>query len=201
MGSRDLGQRSVSSWAARGTLLAALIAPLTLSLIDGAGVAHAQNAAARGGSSGLPIPRYVSLKSNPVNVRRGPARDHEIAFVYEKAGLPVEVFGEYDNWRRIRDADGDEGWVYHALLSGRRTVIVAPWLMSDETPDPLDLKASASADARTVARLAPGVLADVETCDGRWCELSGEGPSGAGYDGWMAQDKLFGVYPGEIVDD
>ena len=156
----------------------------------------AQGQSARGGSSGLPIPRYVSLKSNPVNVRRGPARDHEIAFVYEKAGLPVEVFGEYDNWRRIRDADGDEGWVFHALLSGRRTVLVAPWLTRDGAAEPLELKATTSADARTVARLEPGVLADVETCDGRWCRISGEG-----YDGWMAQDKLFGVYPGEIIDD
>ncbi|MEM7566541.1 MAG: SH3 domain-containing protein [Pseudomonadota bacterium] len=190
--------------AARGwrMAMAALLVAGALPMLGlASGLSEAGAQSARGGSSGLPIPRYVSLKSNPVNVRRGPARDHEIAFVYEKAGLPVEVFGEYDNWRRIRDADGDEGWVYHALLSGRRTALVAPWLLRDETAEPVDLKASGSADARTVARLSPGVLADVEACDGRWCRLSGEGPSGTAYDGWMAQDQLFGVYPGEVVDD
>ena len=42
-------------------------------------------------TSGLPIPRYVSLKSDHVNVRAGPTKDNDVAWVYTRAGLPVEI--------------------------------------------------------------------------------------------------------------
>src|ERR1700761_9209756 len=71
--------------------------------------------------SGLPVPRFVSLKSDHVNVRGGPNKDQDVAWVYTRPGLPVEITAEYENWRRIRDSDGAEGWVYHSLLSGKRT--------------------------------------------------------------------------------
>jgi SH3-like domain-containing protein len=70
-------------------------------------------------SSGLPVPRYVSLKSDHVNVRAGPTKDNDVAWVYTRSGLPVEITAEFENWRRVRDSEGAEGWVYHSLLSGR----------------------------------------------------------------------------------
>ena len=85
--------------------------------------AHAAEQA--GTASGLPVPRFVSLKSDKVNVRAGPTKDHDVAWVYSRAALPVEVTAEFENWRRIRDWEGAEGWVYHSLLSGRRTALVA----------------------------------------------------------------------------
>ncbi len=75
-------------------------------------------------TSGLPIPRYVSLKSDHVNVRAGPTKDNDVAWVYTRSGLPVEITAEFENWRRVRDSEGAEGWVYHSLLSGRRTAVV-----------------------------------------------------------------------------
>src|ERR1700750_558216 len=75
-------------------------------------------------SSGLPVPRYVSLKSDHVNVRAGPTKDNDVAWVFTRAGLPVEITAEFENWRRVRDSEGAEGWVYHSLLSGRRTAVV-----------------------------------------------------------------------------
>ncbi len=80
-----------------------------------------------GSSTGLPLPRYVSLKSDKVNLREGPSKDHRTTWVFERAGLPVEITAESDNWRRIRDSEGTEGWVLQSLLSGRRTALVAPW--------------------------------------------------------------------------
>ena len=71
------------------------------------------------------MPRFVSLKSDKVNVRAGPTKDHDVAWVYSRAALPVEVTAEFENWRRIRDWEGAEGWVYHSLLSGRRTALVS----------------------------------------------------------------------------
>ncbi len=74
-------------------------------------------------TSGLPVPRYVSLKSDHVNVRAGPTKDNDVAWVYTRSGLPVEITAEFENWRRVRDSEGAEGWVYHSLLSGRRTAV------------------------------------------------------------------------------
>ena len=70
------------------------------------------------------MPRYVSLKSDHVNVRAGPTKDNDVAWVYTRSGLPVEITAEFENWRRVRDSEGSEGWVYHSLLSGRRTAVV-----------------------------------------------------------------------------
>src|SRR5262245_26457172 len=96
---------------------AALTTVLALSL--GAVPDFSAVAAGDGADSGkLPIPRFVSLKSDRVNVRSGPTKDHEVTWVYTRTGLPVEITAEYENWRRIRDWEGAEGWVYHSLLSG-----------------------------------------------------------------------------------
>src|SRR5882757_4525160 len=81
-------------------------------------------AADSGNGSGLPTPRYVSLKSDKVNVRGGPTKDNDVTWVYTRAGLPVEITAEFENWRRVRDSEGAEGWVYHSLLSGRRTAVI-----------------------------------------------------------------------------
>jgi len=111
--------------------------------------------------------------------------------VFTRSGLPVEITAESDNWRRIRDWEGSEGWVYHSLLSGRRTALVAA-----KQPDELvPLYEKADAQSGLVARLQPGVLATVKQCSGSWCRISG-----AGFDGWIAQERLWGVYANEKVD-
>jgi SH3-like domain-containing protein len=143
-----------------------------------------------GSSSGLPIPRYVSLKSDRVNLREGPSKDHRTQWVFERAGLPVEITAEFEQWRKIRDSEGTEGWVLQQLLSGRRTAIIAPW-----KKDFMILHASVGGSQDLVARLQPGVIASVKSCDGKWCRIYGEG-----YDGYIEQTLLWGVYPGEKVD-
>ena len=85
-------------------------------------------------TSGLPVPRYVSLKSDHVNVRAGPTKDNDVAWVYTRSGLPVEITAEFENWRRVRDSEGAEGWVYHSLLSGRRTAVVTMKHKDDLAP-------------------------------------------------------------------
>ncbi|MDR3495954.1 MAG: SH3 domain-containing protein [Ancalomicrobiaceae bacterium] len=143
-----------------------------------------------GRTSGLPLPRFVSLKSSPVNVRQGPSMDHDIAWKFLKAGIPVEVTQEFDIWYRIRDAEGQEGWVQKTLVSGKRTAVISPW---DKGP-PLALYDRASGNTR-VALIEHDVIVDVSTCDGKWCRIVA-----AGTRGWIEQDKLWGVYPGEKVE-
>ncbi|MEW5423751.1 SH3 domain-containing protein [Amorphus sp. 3PC139-8] len=167
------------------TVIVALVAAVLA--VGGAVAAQAQTAK---GPSGLPLPRFVSLKSNEVNVRVGPGTDYAIKWTFKRQGWPVEVVQEFDNWRRIRDSDGAEGWVYHSLLSSDRTALVAPW-----RSDPVPLRAGPDDEARVVALLEPLVLARVESCDKRWCEISGKA-----WSGFISQKTLFGVYPNESFD-
>jgi SH3-like domain-containing protein len=146
----------------------------------------------KGQVTGLPVPRFVSLKSDEVNVRRGPAWDQGIAWVFRRAGLPVEVIAEFDVWRQVRDSEGGTGWVVGTLLSGRRTVLIAPWKQKGA---PVDLHSAASRTSTISARLAPGVLGDVADCDGQWCRITAGSVSG-----YMAQDLVWGAYPGEKID-
>ncbi|WGD28352.1 SH3 domain-containing protein [Ancylobacter sp. WKF20] len=141
--------------------------------------------------SGLPVPRFVSLKADKVNVRSGPTRDHAVAWVFTRAGLPVEITAEFETWRRIRDADGAEGWVYHSMLSARRTALVSPWSKGEPTA----LREQPSTDSAIKARLEPGVLGKVDHCNGKWCRFFD-----SGFDGYVEQERLWGVYPGEKID-
>jgi SH3-like domain-containing protein len=160
-------------------------------IIAAGAIAQAAGEISAGASSGLPIPRYVSLKPDKVNVRGGPTRTHDITWQYTRAGLPVEITAESDNWRRIRDSEGAEGWVYHSMLSGRRTAVIT----AKDKDELVPLYAKADASAAVVARLQSGVLGAVKQCTGTWCRILG-----AGFDGWIAQERVWGVYPNEKVE-
>lgn len=168
-------------------LMARMVAASLLVATAGSAVAIA--APQTGAVTGLPIPRFVSLKSDRVNLHEGPAKDHRTVWIYQRAGLPVEITAEFDTWRKIRDSEGTEGWVLHSLLSGRRTAMIMP--KGVETL----LKASPSPDARPVAKLQTGVIGAIKTCRDNWCRLIGEK-----FDGWVEQSKLWGSYPGELVE-
>lgn len=143
------------------------------------------------GASGLQVPRFVSLKSDRVNVRKGPSIGHAVAWVFSRAGLPVEVVAESDRWRQVRDSEGSEGWVFGALLSGRRTALVMPWVKEQQT---ITLYDDASSSSDVVAQLESGVLGSVHECNGEWCNFTvGK------YTGWIEQKRLWGVYRNEEV--
>ena len=161
--------------------------------------AAAQSAAApaqsvRLGPSGLPLPRFVSLKSGRVNSRVGPGLNYSVDWMYMKSGLPMEIVQEYDTWRRVRDADGSEGWINQSLLSGKRTAIVAPWQRGEGGR--INLLDEPDKDAGVVAIIEPGVIGSIKKCDGQWCEMTFDG-----HTGWISQSQLWGAYPGEKVKD
>ncbi len=188
---RLLARLRCASWLAAAILVAILVA-----IAVAPGSAQAQNtnlqfSEQKGSVSGLPLPRFVSLKADRVNLREGPSRDHRTTWVFQRAGLPVEVTAEFDVWRRVRDSEGTEGWVLHSLLSGRRTALVAPWKKGDV----FTLLAQPAKNAAPIAELQSGVIAGIKTCDGSWCRISGDG-----FDGYIAQTSLWGVYPNEKIE-
>lgn len=148
--------------------------------------------------TGLPVPRYVSLKTDRVNLREGPSKDHRTAWVFQRAGLPVEIIAEYETWRRIRDSEGTEGWVLHSLLSGRRTALVMPWAKKGEPP--IDLVDRPDAKGGVVAHMEPGVITNVRACDGKWCRVMISRENARDLDGFVEQQKLWGVYPNEQIE-
>ena len=155
-----------------------------------AALAPVEAAAQVGTVTGLPVPRYVSLKSDRVNLREGPSKEHRTAWVFQRAGLPVEVTAEFDNWRRIRDSEGSEGWVLHSLLSGRRTALVAPWRKGEVIP-----LTTQAGGANISAQLQSGLVVSVRRCDKAWCRVSGKE-----FDGYVEQKMLWGVYANERVE-
>jgi SH3-like domain-containing protein len=141
----------------------------------------------RGPVTSLPLPRYVTLKGNEGNARRGPGRTHRIDWVFTRPGMPLRVTAEYENWRLVEDAEGIGGWVHYALLSGSRAVLVeADMTPFHSLPDPR---------SPVVLRAERGVIARVLQCEPGWCRLAADGRRG-----WAQTSALWGVDPGEVVD-
>jgi len=137
--------------------------------------------------SGEPVPRFVSLSTDKAFVRTGPAPRYPIKWVYRKSGLPLEVTQEFDVWRKVRDIDGEEGWINKALLSSRRSVIV-------QGDGPIDLFSDSGEKGRLIARMEPGVIAQIQACAAARCKVSA-----GGYSGWTERKNLWGVYPQEEI--
>ncbi|MEL7047604.1 MAG: SH3 domain-containing protein [Pseudomonadota bacterium] len=166
-------------------------------LVGGIGFAKpaVANPSAKTGQSGLEVPRFVSLKASRVNLRKGPGTEYSTAWVFRRAGLPVEVVREYELWREVRDAEGTTGWVNRSLLSNRRTGQILPWDVQSGQEAPLvSLLSDESDRAKVVAIVEAGVIADLHECDGTWCRVSVEN-----YSGYIRQKKIWGIYPSETL--
>ena len=141
----------------------------------------------RGPVTNLPIPRYVSLKASKANARRGPSLSHRIDWVFVRKKMPLEIYGEYENWRRVRDIDGAGGWVHYSLLSGSRTAIL--------TVDMQPMFYAPVNDSNIVARLEKGAMGDIRKCVLKWCQLKA-----GGFKGWVPKTAMWGVYADEKKD-
>ena len=173
----------------------AVIRGVVLLIIIAIGVLAASFARAADNPSGLPLPRFATTRSTPINVRVGPGTRYDIAWVYVKAGTPVEIVQEFDTWRKIRDVDGSEGWVHQNLLSGKRAGITAPWRQNEQIP----LLAQRGNQDGVRAYLGPGFRVEISKCDGAWCEVSASAAS-ATYSGYLPQSEIWGVYKDEEFD-
>lgn len=143
-------------------------------------------AAADGAAAPAPVPRFASLSSDKVYMREGPTYRHPILWVYRRKGLPVEIVGQYDVWRRVRDSEGTTGWVHGAMISETRTILVtagkpAPVRRSDDPRSPI------------LALAQRGVVAKLETCTADACEIDASGT-----EGWIDRKDIWGVKPGEV---
>jgi SH3-like domain-containing protein len=142
------------------------------------------DASSAGRSTGLPVPRFVSLGADRVNLRYGPGKEYPISWVLARRGLPVEIIGEYDTWRKVKLHDADEGWIHGSLLSSRRTVLV--------TESVGELRRTPDDDARVVLRAEAGVIGELVDCEREWCRIDIQGRRG-----WLRRDAFWGMLASE----
>lgn len=149
--------------------------------------AQAAQSGAEGQVTGLSLPRLVSIRVDEVNVRTGPGLRYPVSWVFQRRHMPVEIVAEYENWRRIRDWEGSEGWVHRSMLSSERSLLVLK--------DTMTIRRDRADTAAAVARLAPGMVVTASACDSEWCRVTADG-----YRGWLRRDGTWGLYPGETFD-
>jgi SH3-like domain-containing protein len=146
-----------------------------------AGLATMVAAAPRETPSGLPVPRYVSLKFGDVNARGGPGDDYRLLWVYRARGLPLQVTAETKDWRRVCDPQGGLAWVKATGVSGQRMALRM-------LAAPLPLRAKPAPGAQVTAYLAGRAVARLDRCKGGWCRLKASGASG-----WAPQQEVWGT--------
>jgi SH3-like domain-containing protein len=142
-----------------------------------------------GTNTGLPLPRYASLKSDDVNMRKGPGERYPVEWIYKRHELPVKIEREFDIWRLVEDMDGTKGWVHQATLTGRRSFVITG--TQDRT-----LRADASDGAAAVAILKPGVVGRIRACAAGqdWCQVQVQD-----YRGWLQRSDFWGTDPNEAI--
>ena len=140
-------------------------------------------------STPYPLPRFVSISSNEAYVRTGPGKKYPIQWVFKRAGLPVEVILEFDHWRKIKDHEGQVGWIHKSLLSGKRNAMIAG-------QDTVSMFKTPRQDSKIIALLEPDVITKIKECRPIWCRIEA-----SGYKGWVVKENLWGVYPKENIED
>ena len=137
--------------------------------------------------SGLPVPRFVTLKSNEVNMRTGPGTEYAILWRYHLAGLPLRVDAEFGVWRKVVDRDGTTGWMHQSLVSLKRNVLVidSSVRIFDEPDD----------TSRPVAIAERNALLELQSCPSKWCKVATSDVRG-----WVPRTALWGVLDGEILN-
>lgn len=137
--------------------------------------------------AGGKVLRYVSQRAQKAYMREGPTYSHRVLWQYRHRGYPFAVIAEFDVWRRVRAADGTIGWMSHAMLSDRRTVLVTGEGRAKlfETPE----------GGKVVALAEPGAIATLRACTRTACQVRGED-----IDGWIPKSRIWGVEANEVFD-
>ena len=137
--------------------------------------------------TGLPLPRFASLRANKVHLRTGPGVRYPVDWIFVQRHLPIEIVAEFDNWRKVRDWQGTEGWVHRTMLSGKRMAVVKGGIQP--------LRGEPDSNAALTARVMEKVIARILECEGEWCRVEiGK------QRGWMRRTHIWGVYGNEKLN-
>ena len=166
-------------------LLPAVILPLGLPA--GNGMAQAQEAKLTVRGSGLPVPRYVTLKFDEANLRAGPGREYPVLWQYRKAGLPLLVDAEFGIWRKVIDHDGTAGWMHGSVLSLRRMALVQKNMAK--------IHANPDETSNVIALAERLALMELQSCPKTWCRVANNDVRG-----WIKRQAVWGLLETESLD-
>ena len=116
-------------------------------------------------------------------MRVGPGTRFPVKWQYQRAGLPLEVIGEYNDWREVRDSEGESGWMHKRLLTGAR------YGLTKSSEPGIPIRRSAEDDGYILVFLRNNVVVRINQCLDKWCDVST-----ANFEGWMQRSHLWGVY-------
>ena len=139
--------------------------------------------------TGLPLPRFISLRAEKARLRTGPGVQYPEEWVYLRKSLPLEVIAEHHTWRKVRDWQGTQGWMHQSLLSGSRTLIVTGTVRT--------IRNEPDVKARAIARTEPSVIGNILGCPEKtlWCKVEI-----GGHTGWLRKLEFWGAYKNEVVE-
>jgi len=150
----------------------------------------------------LSIPRFISIKSNEVNLRSGPANHYPIRFIYKFKNYPLEIIAEFEHWRLVRDKDGDQGWVHQSLLSAARYVVIKNSNTTEKILKSQSLKNQAiifrlpDETSYPILRVETGAVAKIKKCLEKWCQIEFSKKRG-----WIQKSNIWGVYDYELLNN
>lgn len=136
-----------------------------------------------------PTPYWASIASGKAMTRTGPGRNYPGVWLYQRRDLPVRVLKVYENWRLIEDPDGEKGWMLVSLMSSARTFVVKPGGSRNIYEKP-------TTSSRIAYLAEAGVVGRIAKCEDQWCLVDI-----AKKRGWLAEGDLYGIDPGEVVED
>ena len=137
--------------------------------------------------SGLPVPRFVTLKFDEANLRAGPGREYPVLWQYRAIGLPLLVDSEFDIWRKVIDHNGTAGWMHGSVLSLERMVLVKNNMA--------EIHASPDQKSIVVALAERNALMKIKSCPKAWCRVASKDVKG-----WISRQALWGLLDAEILD-
>jgi|TARA_R110002126_G_scaffold13118_1_gene56185 SH3-like domain-containing protein len=179
------------------TLAALICMGGNITLSVAAKAQSAKSSTSFGKVTGLPLPRFVSVRSSKVNARTGPALRYPIQWIYKRANMPVEITAEFDAWRQIKDIEGSVSWVHSTLLSGKRTAIIMAEVSepSEATDDLIPAYKKANTQSSKVLEVENGAVGEIKKCVEGFCLVDFKS-----YRGWLAKNYLWGIYADEVIE-
>lgn len=135
-------------------------------------------------SSHAQAAEYMSLAKDEARMRYGPSTDHPIKWVYQQKGWPFEVRARFDQWAKVRDINGEEGWIHRSLLSTRDFALI----QANNERNYVILRKKKNPESAGVVRLEDDSLVRVHECSELYCKVGI-----AGYRGFLEKKVLWGV--------
>ncbi len=122
---------------------------------------------------------YLSISSRKANVRQGPGGGRPVLWQAWRL-TPFLVLDWVGDWAKVRDYEGDDGWVHGSLLSDIPTVIV--------TAKNAAVRGGPGAVYKGLWTLEEGYTLKVLDVDGAWLKVTDDDE----VRGWVLRRSVWG---------